>query len=249
MVDAAVVDKPTILNEPPPPTPPSMEQVLFKDKPAPAPAPGGPTDPTKANVPAPEPAKAAPVAAEPPKSQEPPKPEQAPAAATTTPPAGEKPSTDYELKLPEGSLLSQDELDSIQKQAKESSWTQAQAEGILTVRNDAVKSYVSRQQSALQKARDDWKSACATDPVIGGPKFAENAELAKRAWARLADPELKELAEKTGFGNHPSVLRTFVAIGRMFAEDQMVRGTAGAPPKERSHAAILFGESSPEPVA
>jgi hypothetical protein len=119
---------------------------------------------------------------------------------------------------------------------------------VLEVKKDAVKAFAARQNEILIKARQDWKAAWSKDPEFGGDKLAESSELAKRAWDKVADNELKTLANQTGFGDHPAVLRAFARLGRMFSEDQLIRGNVGGTPeKGKSPEEILYGKTTPGP--
>lgn len=176
---------------------------------------------------------------------EPPKPEEKkedPKKEPSNPSTeGNKPPVDYEnLKLPEGSLLSNDELAAIKKEAKEKGLTLEQAQRAVERTND-YKSFDAAQKEAFSKEREKWKNEWKNDPDFGGDKTVESTELAKRAWNRLADTELKTLADQAGFGDHPAVLRMMARIGKMFSDDTMIRGTVGSPTKPRAPEEILYG--------
>ena len=113
------------------------------------------------------------------------------------------------------------------------------------MKNDAVKAFQSRQTESIAKARQDWKAAWSKDPEFGGDKTSESTELAKRAWDRVADNELKTLADQTGFGDHPAVLRMMARIGRLFSEDTLIRGSLGGAPQKKSNEEILYGGTTP----
>lgn len=160
-------------------------------------------------------------------------------------PATETPPMDYVLKAPEGSLLSVEEVKSLNDKAKAEGLTKEQAEGVLKAKDESVKAFASRQEKTLEQAKIQWKQDCEKDPDIGGEKYAENIELAHRAWERVADKELRTLAEKTGFGSHPSVVRMLVRVGKMMAEDKLIRGDIGAVPQEKSAQQKLYGATTP----
>lgn len=165
-----------------------------------------------------------------------------------TPPTTETKSAlvDYEtLKLPEGSLLSVQDLAEVKKEAKDNSLSIEEAQGIIEVKNDAIKGFSQRQQETWQNLRKEWKQSWLNDPEYGGDKASESTELAKRAWDKLADNELKTLADQTGWGDHPAVLRMLARAGRLFSEDQLIRGQVGASPQKRSPEEILYGKTTP----
>ena len=229
--EAAVLESPSTLNEPSKEVPAeeTPEGKLFPEPKAPEVKPEvKPTELTPG------------VAPEEPKKEEP---EAEPSKPSTEPKAV---TVDYEnLKLPDGSLLSADELAEVKKVAKDSGLTLDEAQGVLEVKNDAVKAYSARQTELIVKARQEWKESWSNDPEYGGDKLKENTELAKRAWGKLADNELKTLADQTGFGDHPAVLRMMARIGRLFSEDTLIRGSVGGAPKQRSPEEVLYGKTTP----
>lgn len=236
--EAPAAPNPTILNEPPPAAPPAPESKLYPSPPA-APVVTPPAVPPVTPAPAPGTPPLAPVTppVTPPAEPKPPT-EPAKPPVPVTPAAV---PTDYDLKLPEGSLLSPEDLAATLKESKDAGLTKEQAEAKLLTKNEAVKGFNDRQQQVVQQAREEWKSECAKDSEFGGESFPQNMELAKRAWDKLASPKLKDMAERTGFGNHPEVVRMMVRVGKMFSEDKIIRGATGSAPDKRAPEDILFG--------
>jgi hypothetical protein len=236
MPEAPVADKPSLINEPKQevPIPKGPEDVLYPQKKAE----GEPAkEPEKKE---PEPKKEEP--AQEPEKKEEPKTEEPKAPATEA----NKAPIDYEsLKLPEGSLLTSDQLASVKKEAKEQGLSLDEAQGVLEVKNDAVSSFASWQKQQLVKAQEGWKKAWESDPEYGGEKLNESTELAKRAWDFVADNELKTLADQAGFGNHPAVLRAFARLGkRLFAEDNFVPGNVMGAQKSKEPWERLYQNGS-----
>lgn len=239
--EAPVKESPSTLNEPlnEAPVEKTPEQMLFPDL--------KPTEPVKPVAPdskVVEPKKEEPTSEA--KKEEPKTEPTKPSTEVATTPV------DYEnLKLPPGSPLPAAQLASFKQEAKEQGLTLEEAQGVLEVKNDAARAVITSQNEALIQARQDWKAAWLKDPEYGGDKATESTELAKRAWDRLADSELKTLADQTGFGDHPAVLRMMARLGRMFSEDKVVRGNVGASPKQKSPEEILYGATTPaeEPMS
>lgn len=69
----------------------------------------------------------------------------------------------------------------------------------------------SRKQHADQVAR--WRSEVMADPELGGAYLNEHMAAANRALQRFAPPELGKALVRTGFGNHPGLVRFFVRLG------------------------------------
>lgn len=74
----------------------------------------------------------------------------------------------------------------------------------------------------------DWEAASRVDPEFGGDKLDESLATANRVFAAY-DPqgEIRTMLTETGYGNHPALIRFFVAIGRDLSPDRMV-GAGGA---------------------
>ena len=233
-----VVPDSTVLNTPKAPAPvvKAPEDVLFN--PIPPVVPVAPVVPADAKPPVtPAPTDVPPVT--PTDTKPPVEPVKPDAKPTETAPK------DYVLKAPEGSLLSPDDVANLQKTAKEAGLTQEQAEGILKAKDESVKAFSVKQLQDLDNAKVQWKKDCEKDPDIGGEKYAQNIELAHRAWDKVADKELRSLAEQTGFGSHPAVVRMLVRVGRMMSEDTLVRGSVGGAPESKSKEERLYPSMFP----
>ena len=70
-----------------------------------------------------------------------------------------------------------------------------------------------------------WEEASRADPEFGGEKLQENLAIANRA-LEAYDPqgEIRAMLAETGYGNHPALVRFFLAIGRDLSPDRMVGG-------------------------
>lgn len=70
-----------------------------------------------------------------------------------------------------------------------------------------------------------WEEASRNDPDFGGEKLQENLAIANRA-LEAYDPqgEIRAMLAETGYGNHPALVRFFLAIGRDLSPDRMVGG-------------------------
>jgi hypothetical protein len=167
------------------------------------------------------------------------------AEATTKQPDGTKTpeSKPLELKLPEGSHLAADAVEKIAARAKELNWTPEQAQAELQRESDMVKSFVEGEKQKLAQEVTAWVDASKKDTEIGGEKFAQSAEIAKRVVNRFGTEAFKKALNETGLGNHPELVRVFVRIGRAMTDDQLVIAS-GQPTAPRSAADVLYGETS-----
>ena len=159
--------------------------------------------------------------------------------------AGEKKEVEvpekYDLKLPDNSLLQAESIEAISQYAKEKGLSNAQAQELLERENSAVTSFAKTQQDLFVEQVESWKSAASKDPEIGGDKFNENVELAKRALETYGSPEFSKQLNETGFGNHPELIRMFAKVGRSIHDDNLLGGDASKNNK-KSFADRFYGD-------
>lgn len=82
-----------------------------------------------------------------------------------------------------------------------------------------------------------WRSQARNDREFGGAAMDANLSVARRALDTYGTPELRELMEMTGMGNHPEVIRFFFRVGKTLVED-------GFLPSEGGRAAGSFEEAA-----
>jgi hypothetical protein len=157
----------------------------------------------------------------------------APPENTETP---EKPPENYDLKLPEDSLLDKSAIERTAAQAKEQGLS-----------NDAAQEFLNRQSQALtdhvDKQSEAWEAAVKADPEIGGDNYGESVEMARRVVARFGNDALKKSLTKYGYGNHPEVVRFCANIGKAMSEDKLIQGaTKPMSSKPKTAAEKLYGD-------
>ncbi len=157
-----------------------------------------------------------------PKVETPVETKEPPKEVSETPKETIKPVEKYELKLPEGSPLQAEHIEKLSNFAKEKGLTQEQAQLFLERESSAVADFAQTQMAQLEQMKTEWFEAAKSDKEIGGDNFAESAENAKRVIQKYASSSLKEELNKTGYGNHPELLRIFARIGKEMANDKLV---------------------------
>lgn len=149
----------------------------------------------------------------------------------------------YDLKLPEGSMFSADEILAIEGEARELGLNQEKAQKLLESRNEDRAKYREGQQQVLADTVKAWADALPSDPEIAGKdgtEYAANVARAKQALNKFGSPKLKEELNKTGLGNHPELVRLFVRVGKAMKEDNFHTGNttgtvqSGDPEKARA---------------
>lgn len=135
----------------------------------------------------------------------------------------------YDLKKPEGSLLSDEHIARTAATAKELGLTNEKAQALLNRESQVVaetrQAVALESEAKLGEMQKTWIATAKEDKEIGGANFVQNTELSRRVLAKYGTPEfLKILSdEKQGaFGNHPELVRVFTRIGKAMSEDQLV---------------------------
>ena len=141
----------------------------------------------------------------------------------------------YDLKLSEDSILEASALDRIAAVAKAQGLTQEEATAFLKNQEEDVQNYINEM-------KDVWKKQAISDKEIGGEKLNENVALASRVIDRYASPELKTVFNKTGYGNHPELVRMFVRIGREMGNDKAIVPGAQGSSGPKSDEEIFYGK-------
>lgn len=149
----------------------------------------------------------------------------APAAESTTPPAEPakaEPTApeSYDLQMPEGVELDKAAADEFTALAKELKLDQPTAQKLA----DVGAKMAQRQAEAHAKLVDSWTEQVKTDKEIGGDKLDENLAVARKALDTFGTPELRDVLNATGLGNHPALIKAFYKAGKAISDDSFVKG-------------------------
>lgn len=155
------------------------------------------------------------------------------ATAEATPPSESKPDSvpeKYEFVFPEGVAVDADTLQKFEPVLKELGLPNDKAQKLADVLLSVRQAEAQAQQDRWGEQLKTWESEVRADKEIGGQKFEENLKAAQSALARFGSPELKQVLDATGLGNHPELIRLCTKIGKAMAEDTIVTGGSAAPP-------------------
>jgi hypothetical protein len=147
----------------------------------------------------------------------------APAPDTQAPVAAVPDS--YEFTMPEGVALDKTAADEFTAIAKELKLNQADAQKVA----DVGAKMAQRQAEAHLQLVESWVESVKADKEIGGDKLAENLAVARKAIDTFGTPELKDVLNATGFGNHPAVIKAFYKAGMAISGDRFVSGSPKGP--------------------
>lgn len=143
---------------------------------------------------------------------------------------------EYKFDMPEGVALDEGDLSKFTDIAKELKLPADAAKKLVDI---AAAREVARAE-AFAKQVEDWGAQVKADPELGKP---EHLATAKKTIDTFGTPELRDLLNSTGMGNHPEVIRMALKIGKAISEDSFVAGRSGGNAPPRDHASILYGNT------
>lgn len=152
------------------------------------------------------------------------------AAADTTSDGKPDSVPDYEpFQVPEGMTVNEELLGEFKATAKELKLSQEAAQRLADIQVKAL----SKQAEQVARVRGQWLEQTKTDKEFGGEALAENLGVAKKAMDAFATPQLRQLLNESGLGNHPEIVRAFVRVGKAISEDgRVVTGSKSGIPAD-----------------
>lgn len=144
------------------------------------------------------------------------------------------PDTYADFAMPEGVEVDSALLSEATPLFKELGLTQEQAQKLVDFQAKQVQAGSANQVEAYNQLMNDWQDQARNDKEYGGDKFDENISVAQSALEKFGTPELKQMMEEYGIGNHPEVIRFMVKVGKLTSEDVPGGSTAAlSTPKDR----------------
>lgn len=150
---------------------------------------------------------------------------------------------EYELKLPKDSQLSVEKVSEVKEFAKTNKLTNEQAQAILERENAVIAGFKESQQAEYEAETKKWIDAVKSDKELGGEKFKETSEVARRAIEKLGSEAFKKALNDTGLGNHPELIRFAYNVGKILQDDKFEEGQSFKKGGRKSTAEVLFGPS------
>lgn len=149
------------------------------------------------------------------------------------------PDTYADFVMPEGVEIDTELLAEAVPLFKELGLTQEQAQKLVDFQAKQVQAGSQRQVDTFNQLMTDWQTKAKNDKEFGGEKFEENVAIARAAVNKFGTPELKQLLEEHGVGNHPEVIRFMVKVGKLTAED-VPGGTTTPTSKAQDRVSLLY---------
>ena len=145
-----------------------------------------------------------------------------------------------EFKLPEGVTADAESLKPATELFAETGLSQDQAQKFIDLAMARETAAAHKSVQAFVDLQNQWVSEIKADPDIGGDRLKASLASANRAIDRLDVPGLREALNFTGAGNHPAVVKAFVRLGQMIAEDRFRPGQRTEPQVSRSPAEVIY---------
>lgn len=143
-------------------------------------------------------------------------------AATEKTEAPKAPETYEDFIAPEGKSIDTEVGGELKALAKELNLSQEQAQKFADLGFKMSDKWQASLQEAQAQAVQEWASEVKADKEIGGDKLNENLAVAKKALNQFGSPELTQMLNDTGLGNHPELVRAFYKAGKAISEDKFV---------------------------
>lgn len=144
-----------------------------------------------------------------------------------------------DFTVPDGFEVDQVAMDAFQPLAKELNLSQENAQKLVDFYNDGAKKSADESQTYYSDLMTEWQASVRSDKELGGTNFDDSLSAARSALDAFATPELYEIFEATGMGNHPEMVRVFARIGKAVKDDVIRIGSAN-PTAPKDPADVLF---------
>jgi len=113
-------------------------------------------------------------------------------------------------------------LDDFKSFAHQNNLTQDQADNLLGLFSDIQEEDAKNEEKAMEDLKVQTTIGLQRD---WGKNYDGNLDYARRAYAQFGTPELTEVMDDSGFGNHPEVIKAFSKVGQLLGEEALAVGT------------------------
>ncbi len=143
-----------------------------------------------------------------------------------------------DFTVPEGIAVNQPMLEEFKTLAKELDLTQEKAQKLVDFQAKYVKGVDASLLKTFNETLTTWKKETVQEL---GADYKKELVYAGRAIDKFGTPELRQLLNQTGVGNHKELVKFFVKIGKAVSEDTFVDGKNKT--GKKSDAELFYGGS------
>lgn len=140
-----------------------------------------------------------------------------------------------DFTLPDGIAVDENIVGEFKGIAAEAGLSKDQAQKLVDLRVKQVQA----EQAAWQKTQETWVNEVKADKEFGGDNLPANLAVAAKALDQFGTPQLRQLLDAYGIGNHPEMVRFVYRVGKGMSEDSPVNVKSPAA-GQRDPAKVLF---------
>lgn len=144
-----------------------------------------------------------------------------------------------DFDLPEGVEVDQAVLDDATELFKEAGVSQEAGQKLVDLYVKKVQQLQDSQVEQFSQTVEEWRNTSTKDPEFGGEKFEENIATAQKAIEKFGTPELNQMLNDFGVGNHPEMIRFMWNVGKLVKEDVPGGNNAASSPQQ-SRVELLY---------
>jgi hypothetical protein len=143
-----------------------------------------------------------------------------------------------DFKFPEGVEVNQPMLEDFKSTAKKHNLTQEAAQELIDLQAKHMQGVSEKLQKDFNEIIATWRKEAVQEL---GPDYKKEVVYAGRAIDKFGTPELRQLLNQTGVGNHKELVRFFVKVGKTISEDEFVDGKQKT--GQKSDAQLFYGDT------
>lgn len=157
----------------------------------------------------------------------------------------DKEAKELELKLPEGTKLTESRLEGLKEFAEKNSLTEEQAQELIEQESKIVDEYHNDLVEKHKKQTGEWLEELKADKEFGGDGLRANAKKTFELVKRFGSDELKQAFNDTGYGNHPEMFKFLVRISNELdiTQDKLEHGKAAGATQPKTAEQLFYGNS------
>ena len=137
------------------------------------------------------------------------------------------PESYEDFGLPEGVTLPEGRMDAFKAAAKEAGWSQEVAQAAFDTHMKMASESANAASANWEKQVTDWLDTSKADDEFGGQEYDANLKVAVSAIEKFGTPELGQLLNEYGIGNHPELIRFAFRVGKAIADDTVEGAASG----------------------
>lgn len=134
----------------------------------------------------------------------------------------------YEFTIPEGVTIDEALMTDVSTFAADNKLSIGEAQKIADMGVQLMTKQQELRETQFNEIKAGWLETAKTDTEIGADVSKGEESLAARAFNTIATPEMKELVDHYGIGNHPEMLRMFFRLSSLMGDDGMQLPGTGA---------------------